>query len=70
MRQWLLDYRKSKDMTHEDVATKCSISRQFYSMIEVGERTPSVSTAKKIAKVLGFDWTRFFEDDIQPEASK
>lgn len=33
------------------------------SKIELGERRPSVEVAKKIAAVLGFDWTRFYEDE-------
>jgi transcriptional regulator with XRE-family HTH domain len=33
------------------------------SKIELGERRPSVEVAKKIAAVLFFDWTLFFEDD-------
>ncbi len=35
----------------------------MYSKIERGEANPSVDVAKRIAAVLGFDWTRFFEDD-------
>lgn len=60
---WLIDLRKTKGMTHEDVSNVCGISRQYYSMIEMGERSPSVETAKKIAKVLDFDWTKFYDDD-------
>lgn len=37
----------------------------MYSKIERGEKNPSVDVAKKIAAVLGFDWTHFYED--QPE---
>ena len=63
MREWLLMHRQDKGMTHEEVATICGISRQFYSMIENGERKPSVNTAKKIANALGFKWTKFYEED-------
>jgi len=31
--------------------------------IENGNANPSVKVAKKIAAVLGFDWTRFYEDE-------
>ena len=34
---------------------------------ERNERRPSVETAKAIADVLGFDWTKFFEDQPAPE---
>lgn len=65
MREWLIKLRKALGLTHEEVATKCGITRQFYSMIENGERMPSVETAKKISKTLGFEWTKFFEEDKQ-----
>lgn len=35
----------------------------IYFYIENRNRNPSVETAKKIAAVLGFDWTRFYEDE-------
>ena len=31
-------------------------------MIENGQRNASPKTAKKIAKILGIDWTKFFDD--------
>jgi putative transcriptional regulator len=61
VRKWLLEIRESKDMTHEVVANLTGISRQYYSMIENGERNPSVVVAKRIAEVLGFNWIIFFE---------
>lgn len=61
MRDWLVDKRKEKGMTQDEVATDCGISRQYYSFIEKGDRNCPVETAKKIAAVLGFEWTRFFE---------
>lgn len=60
-RKWLADLRKKAGMTHESVANKAGIERQYYSMIEKGVRNPSVAVAKKISFVLGFDWTLFFD---------
>jgi Predicted transcriptional regulators len=57
-RDWLVNARGN--LTQEEVAQQSGITRQFYGMIESGERTPSVKVAKKIAAVLGFDWTLFF----------
>lgn len=62
-REWLEKIRKEKNLTHQDVANQVKISRQYYGMIENGERDPSVSTAKKIGSLLNFDWTIFFESD-------
>ncbi|MBO6382888.1 XRE family transcriptional regulator, partial [Enterococcus faecalis] len=32
-----------------------------YASIEQGRRRPSVESAMRIASILGFDWTLFFE---------
>ena len=61
MRLWLIEARKKKEFSQNEVATKCGISRQYYNFIENGERNCPVDTAKKIAEVLGFAWTKFFE---------
>ena len=61
MRKWLLNIRKGENMTQQDIADRSGVTRQMISAIENGEAMPSVDTAKTIAEVLGFDWTRFFE---------
>ena len=61
--KWLKHIRIDSDMKQIEVAAAAGITQQMYWMIENGERRPSVETAKKIAAVLGFDWTRFFEDE-------
>jgi putative transcriptional regulator len=58
----LIQERKKKSMTQQNVADNAMIARSTYAMIESGERNASVPNAKKISKVLGFDWTIFFED--------
>ena len=64
MREWLYKARKNKNLTMAEVAAKSNISESYYSMIENGNRDVSVKTAKKIAKVLGFDWTKFYEEEV------
>jgi len=63
MRSWLIEIRKHQNLLQKDVAKSAGISRQQYCSVENGIRRPSVDTAKKIAEVLGFDWTRFFEEE-------
>jgi len=63
MRTWLVEARKKKNFTHQNVADLVGIKRQYYGMIENGERTPSVGIAKKIAGILDVEWTLFFEND-------
>ena len=53
MREWLRSIRKMKGQSERAVATAAGIA----------QANPSVPTAKKIGKVLGFDWTLFFPDE-------
>ena len=61
MRNWLIELRKEKGVSQQQIATDCGISRQYYGLIEQGERNVPVKTAKKLATVLNFDWQKFFE---------
>ena len=58
----LKEIRSAKNLTAKEVADKCGLSEGGYSLIENKKRAPSVKTAKRIAEVLGFDWTMFFEE--------
>ncbi|PAD10162.1 transcriptional regulator [Shouchella clausii] len=62
MRSWLKNIRSSKGLTQLEVAEKVRIERSYYTMIENGDRKPSVEVAQRIAKVLDFEWTIFFEN--------
>lgn len=62
VRLWLKEKREIKGFTHEDVAEHAGISRSYYTLIESGNKTPSVDVAKAIAHVLDFPWTIFFEE--------
>jgi putative transcriptional regulator len=62
-RKWLYEARKNKSLTMAEVAARSKISESYYSMIESGNRNVPVHTAKKIAKALDFNWTKFYEDD-------
>lgn len=58
----LTEKRKAKNMLQEELAEKVGVKRQAISNIECGLAKPSVENAKKIAEVLEFDWTEFFDD--------
>lgn len=63
---WLKGARTERGLTQDQVAEAVGgISRTAYTNIETGARRPSVEMAKKIAGVLGFEWTRFFEDETK-----
>lgn len=60
-RTWLIFFRKQKGLSQLEVSKLTDISQQMYGAIENGKRSPSPKLAKKIAKALGFDWTKFYE---------
>ena len=62
MREWLRMIRKDRRMSEKSVAEAVGISQPSYHRIEVGQQTPSVDTAKRIADVLGFYWAKFWEN--------
>lgn len=53
--------RIKRGMTMKQVAEAAGISESYVCQIERGKQSMPVHTAKKIAAVLGFDWTRFYE---------
>jgi putative transcriptional regulator len=70
LRLWLKNYRVNLDLTQEEVAEQSGIARSTYGAIETGERNATVQNAKSIAKVLGFNWTLFFEDEYHNSKNK
>ena len=63
--EWLKELRTEKNLTRLKLGEIAGVSEQYVYLIEIGERRPSVAVAKKIAAVLDFDWTRFFEDNAE-----
>lgn len=63
MRNWLITIRAERGISQKDVAAAAGISQPSYCDIEKGNQNPRVETAKKIAAALGFEWTRFYEED-------
>lgn len=60
----LREIRHEHKLTEAVVSSRVGISQQYYNLIENGKRRPSVEVAKKIAEVLGFPWTRFYDEEI------
>ncbi len=63
MRNWLRNKRLEKKLTQSEIAEMAGVDVTMISKIELGERRPSVEVAKKIAAILSFNWTKFFEDE-------
>jgi len=54
--------RMEKGMTQQEIADLVGLDRTTITKIENGA-TPSIDTAKRIAAVLGFNWTLFYQDE-------
>ena len=57
--------RTERNLTLKQVADAANVSESYCSLIERGVCKPSVKTAKRIAEVLGLDWTLFYEETNQ-----
>ena len=58
----LKEFREHAGLLQIDLAAKAGVSQGAISQYENGSNQPSVEVAKRIAEVLSFDWTLFFED--------
>lgn len=65
MRMWLVKKRNARKLSQKTMSSLAHISQQSLSSYESGLRTPSVQVAKRIAEILNFDWTKFFEEDSE-----
>lgn len=56
IRRKMLACRKRLGLTQQQVADAAHIKRHYYTMIENGQRMPSIYVLKDIAEVLKTDW--------------
>ena len=52
--------RQDNGLTQTSLAKAAGVVRQTISNIECGINAPSVDLAKKLAEILGLNWTDFF----------
>lgn len=60
-RTWLTNLRVERNLSQAEIADFVNVTQQMYGYVESGKRNPSPRLAKKIAKVLDFDWTKFYD---------
>lgn len=56
-------YRIQKKYSQAKLAESVGITQSAIAKFENGRIKPTVPTAKKIAEVLGFDWTELFREE-------
>jgi putative transcriptional regulator len=64
---FLKEIREQKKITQTKLSELAGVKRQTISMIEIGQRRPTPEVAMKIAGALGFDWTRFYTEEMKPD---
>ena len=64
-RYWLMDLRRNNNMTIQSVSTKAKISKQYYSMLENGQRGKRLGflIGVRIARSLGIGVDQFYENE-------
>lgn len=56
----LQDLRKEKDLTQEQASKVLSITKEYLSMLENGDRNPSDTLKEKMAKLYNCDIANIF----------
>ncbi len=59
----LRERRTEKGIAQKSLAEITGVSNISICAYETGTRRPKPATAKKIAAVLGFDWTEFYKEE-------
>ena len=63
----ILELRKQKGLTQEELVELCNINVRTIQRIEAGDVTPRTYTVKTILEALGIDAGTFYEDSINEE---
>lgn len=63
MKNRIKEVRKEKHITQEKLVENIDITRQYISLIERGDETPSLKVANEIAKELGTSMYAIFDLD-------
>ncbi len=61
--KWFKAIRENSGLTQGKLAQKVGVERSLISKFETGSARPSPDTAKAIAEVLGFEWTKFYDEE-------
>lgn len=76
MSKTLRSLREELGLSQQDVADRSGISRSYYTNIELGRKTPSLTVAHKIAQTLQTDMSIFntvyvpFGNNLRPTGTE
>jgi transcriptional regulator with XRE-family HTH domain len=66
-RAYLRGRRKALGWTLAELEAKTGLRIAFLSYVERGDRSPSVTSAKKIAKALDIPWPSIYDDGVDED---
>ena len=61
------DLRIQKNLTQEELADRCELSKGFISQLERDLTSPSIATLIDILQCLGTDLKEFFNDSVEEQ---
>lgn len=61
----IIELRKQKGLTQEELVQKCNITVRTIQRIEAGETTPRTFTIKTILNALGYEYEKVFEKEYK-----
>ena len=66
MREWLKKIRTEAGLSQQETAKRLNLTRQYYSLIEAGERQKPLNLllAKKISNLFGISLEQIAEYDV------
>lgn len=67
---YLLKVRKLSGMKQCELSELSGIDVSTLSFYENGLRKPTVKNAKILGRILGFDWTKLFDEEDHDEGRK
>src|SRR5690554_861326 len=65
--QRIRKYRVQNDLTLEELASRCELTKGFLSQIENDLTSPSISTLGDIVEALGVDLSTFFKEETDEQ---
>lgn len=63
----LKELRRQNDLTLEDLASRCELTKGFLSQVERNLTTPSIATLQDIVEALGTNLSEFFHEEEEKQ---
>lgn len=62
-RRWMTQARRALGLSQAGLGEKVGVTQRSIAAYESGDRTPTVSIAKNLARVLDVRWEQYYEEE-------